>query len=302
MVWGRQSTSTVFFVAIWAAYTGFLFLNVAIEEAIGVQAPLETQEVVNNYKVVMSCWTFVGVFGFCAFIFGLTMTVVAKGCGFRVYADVVSASGILALAYSLVVWVTMITLGFLEPNDQWRLIRKSQHTLASGGVGYRDCAASRTGPFTVPDNETYVILQGDGWRVDTGDNESVVEFGWSYVTAPIVYEGPGEPCWFEPPIRAVCAQRSPSPESCFFEPVGRDTVIRRAEEVEYFESFIVDKMPLAGGSRGQLFEFNAKPRSSLVDYVSRMKTARTDQWARVSIAWFVLSSSFLGIAIFSMYS
>eukprot|EP00659_Diplonema_papillatum_P022732 gene22732-34813_t len=174
MVWGRQSTSTVFFVAIWAAYTGFLFLNVAIEEAIGVQAPLETQEVVNNYKVVMS----------------------------------------------------------------------------------------------LPDNETYVILQGDGWRVDTGDNESVVEFGWSYVTAPIVYEGPGEPCWFEPPIRAVCAQRSPSPESCFFEPVGRDTVIRRAEEVEYFESFIVDKMPLAGGSRGQLFEFNAKPRSSLVDYVS----------------------------------
>ncbi|KAJ9449031.1 hypothetical protein DIPPA_06028 [Diplonema papillatum] len=301
----QAGASTVALAAVWLFFTGFLYLQLFLEEEIGKQAKLETSFIEsNNYGTAIHCWNWIGVFAWCA----LTVVVGLQiGLGFQKLLDATHATlyaGLLSFAYAVFVYVTMVVLGFLAPNDQWRLIHRARENLASGGEGFRGCFSSpNADALRVLGNETYITLIDDGWQVDLSDTSQTTDYGWTYLSAPIVYKGPMPNCKFDPPIRAYCIAETVSAKNCFFEPVGAFTTIRKARQAEYLESWLLDKVPagVVGGDYDRIFEFNSYPRVDLAEYVSSMEGIRDKQHERVSIAWYTFSLICLLVLTFDIW-
>ncbi|KAJ9449039.1 hypothetical protein DIPPA_53749, partial [Diplonema papillatum] len=56
-------------VAVWALYSGFLHLQLFLEEAIGIQAELEVEDYErNNYARDIQHWNWLGVCSWCALV------------------------------------------------------------------------------------------------------------------------------------------------------------------------------------------------------------------------------------------
>ncbi|KAJ9440698.1 hypothetical protein DIPPA_07308 [Diplonema papillatum] len=286
-------TTTAAVVVVWLLFTGFLYLQLFLEEEIGKQAKLETNAIDgNNYKVAIHCWNWIGVLAWCVLTAAMGLLI---GYGCEELLDATRATGFaafLSIAYAVFVYVTMVVLGFRAPNDQWRLLHRARENLASGGEGFRGCFSSpNPDALRVLENETYITLIDDGWQVDLSDTSQVTEYGWTYLSAPIVYKGPMPNCKFDPPIRAYCIAVSITAKDCFFEPVGAFTTIRKARQAEYLEGWLLDKVPagVVSDDYDRIFEFNSFPRADLAEYVSTMDGIRDKQYDRVTIAWFTFS-------------
>ncbi|KAJ9452108.1 hypothetical protein DIPPA_01832 [Diplonema papillatum] len=283
-------------VAVWALYSGFLHLQLFLEEAIGIQLLLEKDDE-NKATVVeprgIQLWNWLGVCSWCV----LVVSMISVACDRVLHTKHTEKRSrcmfFLSVLYAVFVYLTMIVLGFLAPNNQWRLIHRARENLASGGAGYRGCFVTpNADALRVLDNETYITLIDDGWQVDLNDTTSTAEDGWTYLSAPIVYGGPMPNCKFDPPISAYCITKTEdlTPENCFFEPAGAYTTIRKAKQAEYLEGWLLDKVP-AGHDR--VFEFNSFPRKDLAEYVSSMEGIRDKQYTRVVIVWYAFSSACL---------
>eukprot|EP01064_Diplonema_japonicum_P028519 TRINITY_DN438_c0_g2_i14.p1 TRINITY_DN438_c0_g2~~TRINITY_DN438_c0_g2_i14.p1 ORF type:complete len:302 (+),score=64.08 TRINITY_DN438_c0_g2_i14:84-989(+) len=270
-------------ILVWVWWTCIMMLNVHLEEVIGRQAFLEAGEMENNYDVAIQCYNWLGGLGW-VIVWLLLPTIVL--------VDVHDVALFFSCGCAFAFYVTMVTIGFLEPNLSWRQLELAERSLASGGEALIGChIAPNPSALTIKTNITYYTLVDEEWGLDWGRKSVKSERGSSWVSAPIVYTGSVKGCKFDPPVYAGCIAKGPTAKDCGFEQNAAFTIIRKLAQSEYLESEQRDKIPYSGPSRfHHMMEFNSQSRFQTQQYVDKITGYKDDQWRNICIAWFGATS------------
>eukprot|EP01064_Diplonema_japonicum_P028522 TRINITY_DN438_c0_g2_i17.p1 TRINITY_DN438_c0_g2~~TRINITY_DN438_c0_g2_i17.p1 ORF type:complete len:297 (+),score=64.70 TRINITY_DN438_c0_g2_i17:84-974(+) len=276
-------------ILVWVWWTCIMMLNVHLEEVIGRQAFLEAGEMENNYDVAIQCYNWLGGLGW-VIVWLLLPTIVL--------VDVHDVALFFSCGCAFAFYVTMVTIGFLEPNLSWRQLELAERSLASGGEALIGChIAPNPSALTIKTNITYYTLVDEEWGLDWGRKSVKSERGSSWVSAPIVYTGSVKGCKFDPPVYAGCIAKGPTAKDCGFEQNAAFTIIRKLAQSEYLESEQRDKIPYSGPSRfHHMMEFNSQSRFQTQQYVDKITGYKDDQWRNICIAWFIVTGVMLLIA------
>eukprot|EP01064_Diplonema_japonicum_P028515 TRINITY_DN438_c0_g2_i10.p1 TRINITY_DN438_c0_g2~~TRINITY_DN438_c0_g2_i10.p1 ORF type:complete len:297 (+),score=55.53 TRINITY_DN438_c0_g2_i10:70-960(+) len=276
-------------ILVWVWWTCIMMLNVHLEEVIGRQAPFVLSEL-ENYHVSIQCYNWFGGLGWV--VVCLLPTIALRG----------DHNVALFFSYgcgnAFAFYVTMVTIGFLEPNLSWRQLELAERSLASGGEALIGChIAPNPSALTIKTNITYYTLVDEEWGLDWGRKSVKSERGSSWVSAPIVYTGSVKGCKFDPPVYAGCIAKGPTAKDCGFEQNAAFTIIRKLAQSEYLESEQRDKIPYSGPSRfHHMMEFNSQSRFQTQQYVDKITGYKDDQWRNICIAWFIVTGVMLLIA------
>eukprot|EP01064_Diplonema_japonicum_P028526 TRINITY_DN438_c0_g2_i6.p1 TRINITY_DN438_c0_g2~~TRINITY_DN438_c0_g2_i6.p1 ORF type:complete len:321 (+),score=61.73 TRINITY_DN438_c0_g2_i6:70-1032(+) len=300
-------------ILVWVWWTCIMMLNVHLEEVIGRQilltetianrrvettthdagitAHLSTapaEETDRDYNTTIQYYNWFGGLGWVVVCLLPTIVLI----------DDHNVALFFSCGCALAFYVTMATMGFLEPNLSWRQLELAERSLASGGEALIGChIAPNPSALTIKTNITYYTLVDEEWGLDWGRKSVKSERGSSWVSAPIVYTGSVKGCKFDPPVYAGCIAKGPTAKDCGFEQNAAFTIIRKLAQSEYLESEQRDKIPYSGPSRfHHMMEFNSQSRFQTQQYVDKITGYKDDQWRNICIAWFIVTGVMLLIA------
>eukprot|EP01059_Diplonema_ambulator_P010328 TRINITY_DN2032_c0_g2_i2.p1 TRINITY_DN2032_c0_g2~~TRINITY_DN2032_c0_g2_i2.p1 ORF type:complete len:418 (+),score=90.41 TRINITY_DN2032_c0_g2_i2:39-1256(+) len=285
-------------MGVWGVWTGVMFLNVYLEEQIGRKESLNTYEVDNNNRICIQLYNWLGgaVWALAVFV---SLHFAAK---YYVWTKVLNAwcCGVF--------YITLVTIGFLEPNKSWRLLEKAQDS--QGGEMSTGCyTAIDNTQMQILSNVTYYYLQDTNWYVAWENRtQAKAEYGWTWLVAPIVYNGSAHECQFDPPIYAACVTKTLTAEACFFNtPLSPYRTIRKLRQAEWVEMWLFKRFPYPSGpSRNDyIFEWDSPTLSDTQEFIAKVDKQRLDQWRNICISWFALTLPLLLsslVAAFRIYA
>eukprot|EP01059_Diplonema_ambulator_P011604 TRINITY_DN215_c0_g2_i2.p1 TRINITY_DN215_c0_g2~~TRINITY_DN215_c0_g2_i2.p1 ORF type:complete len:402 (+),score=71.99 TRINITY_DN215_c0_g2_i2:42-1208(+) len=185
--------------------------------------------------------------------------------------------------------LSVITLLIVNSQDtiSWRQLELAERSLASGGEMLTSClTATNPQRMTVEPNITYYTLADKEWHVEWSSRSTFTVNGWTWLSAPIVYDGPVEGCRFDPPIYAGCITKDVSPEGCGFRATGPDITIRKLSQSDKLEAGTRQRIPYDGMVRDEyVMEWGSRTRRDTRDHVDRVQRAADDKMWNISIAW-----------------
>eukprot|EP01059_Diplonema_ambulator_P010332 TRINITY_DN2032_c0_g2_i8.p1 TRINITY_DN2032_c0_g2~~TRINITY_DN2032_c0_g2_i8.p1 ORF type:complete len:393 (+),score=84.03 TRINITY_DN2032_c0_g2_i8:39-1181(+) len=269
-------------MGVWGVWTGVMFLNVYLEEQIGRTVSLDSHEADNKNEVSIQLYNWLGgaVWALAVFV---SLHFAAK---YYVWTKVLNAwcCGVF--------YITLVTIGFLEPNKSWRLLEKAQDS--QGGEMSTGCyTAIDNTQMQILSNVTYYYLQDTNWYVAWENRtQAKAEYGWTWLVAPIVYNGSAHECQFDPPIYAACVTKNVTAEACFFNtPLSPYRTIRKLRQAEWVEMWLFKRFPYPSGpSRNDyIFEWDSPTLSDTQEFIAKVDKQRLDQWRNICISWLALT-------------
>eukprot|EP00754_Rhynchopus_humris_P014521 Rhum_TRINITY_DN14391_c3_g1::Rhum_TRINITY_DN14391_c3_g1_i2::g.85633::m.85633 len=209
---------------VWVVCTGFVLLNLfVISEAVD----RNTDYAMRDYAIHF--WHFIGLpcfsFVFCGILAGpiiLHFQCRLDWSCMRADALYSSLKGSFLLCQGAI-YVLFCTISFFAPFTDFREMELAERGIAdtqAPGWAPINCMTDKNpGSIDVrTDLYSYFVLADPQWSVAYDKRTRVAsEEGWSWVVAPILYNGPIEGCRTKYPLFVVCIDKSVSPTKCWWD-------------------------------------------------------------------------------------
>ena len=235
----------------------------------------------------------------------------------RVVLENLHTSLVTTFAYcQVVIYLLFCTIGFFAPFTDFRGVELSERGISgtqAPGWAPVNCMADKT-PESIDvrtDLYAYFVLADPHWRV-AFENRTVVarEEKWSWVVAPILYDGPVDECQTKYPLFVVCVDKTISPSKCWWDDDRRGawthirllTAAHEIEDVErkkFWEKLVPNPYNTSQKIKlhhENLFEFNSPSYDETVMYIEYKRNEYyTLKW-KGTIGWFGASAPIALIA------
>ena len=296
---------------VWLVCTGFVLLNLfVISEAVDRNVGYGMRD----YDIHF--WHFVGLPFFSLLFCGVGCCAVAPVL--RPFTTGAASATLKKLRntllasfayYQVVICLCFCTIGFFAPFTDFRPVELAERgisgTQAPGWASINCMTDKNPGSIDVrTDLYSYFVLADPQWSVAYDKRAKVAsEEGWSWVVAPILYNGPIEGCRTKYPLFVVCIETAISPVKCWWdnERRGAWTNIRlmrashdlgETERKKFWDKWVTN--PYNSSEKvmlhhENLFQFNTPSYDETVAFLEYKRNEYyTLKW-KATVGWFAAS-------------
>eukprot|EP00754_Rhynchopus_humris_P004500 Rhum_TRINITY_DN12280_c1_g1::Rhum_TRINITY_DN12280_c1_g1_i1::g.50697::m.50697 len=297
---------------IYLVCTGFVLLNLlVISEAVDRNANYEMRDYDIHFWhfIGLPCFSLVFCGIVCCAIIPIVEHFASNAC--RAVLDKLHTTIVAIFAYcQIVIYLLFCTIGFFAPFTDFRGVELSERGIAgthAPGWAPINCMTDKT-PKSIDvrtDIYSYFALADPQWSV-AFDNRTAVakEEKWSWVVAPILYDGPVDDCKTKYPLFVVCVDKTITPSKCWWDNERRGSwthirLLKAAHEMEDVEKkkFYGKWVPNPYNTSQKvklhhenLFEFNSPSYDETIMYLEYKRNEYyTLKWKGV-VGWFAASA------------
>ena len=248
----RVAASTL---AVWVAFVGIFYLHLFITEQVA-------RDILLTNTIWMRIWTVFGIMGTVSVLGGVLLVFIPYYCELNLLQSMGSA---------IVLFIMMFIITFFPPFDMGF---RGQKLAEDGLIGDYPYPIHCMGPskLTLPASHSYFTLEDPEWNLDWSRRKRTHGRGLQFNVVPIVYNGTGVGCEFDPPLWAVSVSYY-----VHVRPKIENTSIpmRKLHSIHYIDTEWKDRLKELVDA-DYMVEFNSPTMSDVRDFVEEIKEEKAE--------------------------